>query len=68
LDYHYAKIACVHAWVGGGQWKPFWLDLLSRLSSLDATGKVLLKTQATVLVKGKNSSLLGILKQIDTES
>jgi len=23
LDYHYAKIACVHAWVGGGQWKPF---------------------------------------------
>jgi len=41
--------------------------LISQLSSLEATGGVLLKAHATGLATGKNTSLLGMLDQIEME-
>jgi len=37
------------------------------LSGLEATGRVLLKVNATALATTKNTSLLGMLKQIEME-
>ena len=41
--------------------------LICQLNSLQATGMVLLKVHATGLAKGKNTSLLGMLEQIEME-
>jgi len=37
------------------------------LSGLEATGRVLLKVNDTALATAKNTSLLGMLKQIEME-
>jgi len=42
-----------------------WLS--SQLSSLEATGRVILKVHAMVLATGKKTSLLGMLDQIEME-
>jgi len=41
--------------------------LISRISSLEATGRVLLKVHAIALTTGKNTSLLGMLDQIEVK-
>ena len=55
---------CVYREVSGNQIKHW---LISRLISLEATRRVLLKAHATGLATGKNTSLLGMLDQIEME-
>ena len=63
---------CVHAYKGNGRsaeaiWPQAKHWLICQLNSLQATGMVLLKVHATGLAKGKNTSLLGMLEQIEME-
>ena len=58
---------CMHACVMGSQWKPFDPES-NTVSYLDGVAyRVLLKVHTTGLATDKNTSLLGMLDQIEIE-